>query len=439
MGSDKRIDQFHATCLVVGGVVGAGILYTAGQVYRSAGSETGALVGWCLGGIMALCGGLLTGECASRIPKNGGEYLYLSEGMGRPVGFLSGWSAFLVGYPGSIATLSMFISITLVHVLSINDFTFLGVSSTVLVALLIIGAVTILAHYPIRTGARINVWITVGTLLLLVLICQVAPLQRTVDWEMPRFDGVGRALVPVFWAYTGWNVVAVIAGECKEPHKVVPRAMVFGTLLVLVLYVWFNYALFRAQSPEQLASVPNDLGVIQLSERILAPIGPVLVAVVALVAMTSSLIATALAGPRLTAAMAQRGDFFPALGSCKANTGVPQRAALAQGLIAGVLVLMGNAMQLLEWTTCVMLLFGFLTAIAQIRLRQRDYRSGDGRIFRDPLFPLPALIYGGICLWVLASQAQVQLVASVGCIVSGVPLYLVFRARGQIRTGHNAP
>ncbi len=429
MAADKRIDQFHATFLVVGGVVGAGILYTVGQVYRSGGSESGAFLAWGLGGLMALCGGLLTGECASRIPRNGGEYLYLSEGMGRPVGFLSGWSAFLVGYPGSIATLSMFISITLVHALGLNEFTIGGISSTVVIALLVIGLVTILTLFPIRIGARVNVWVTIGTLLLLALICQVAPLERTIEWKIPEFDGVGRALVPVFWAYTGWNVVAVIAGECKDPHRVVPRAMVTGTLLVLVLYLWFNYALFRAQSPDTLAAVPNDLGTIQLSERVLAPIGPFLVTIVALVAMTSSLIATALAGPRLTSAMAQRGDFFVGLGRCKEESGVPRRAALAQGAIAGTLVLMGNAMQLLEWTTCVMLLFGFLTALAQVRLRRSDYRSNKGRVFRDPLFPISTLIYGGACLWVLWSQTEFQLIASIACIVSGVPLYLVFRAR----------
>jgi len=172
--------------------------------------------------------------------------------------------------------------------------------------------------------------------------------------------------------------------------------------------------------------------------------GSALVQVILVAAVATSMLSTALAGPRITAEMAGRGDFLRWLAARSPRTGVPVRATLVQAAIASGLVLTGTFETLLAWTTCVMLTFGALVAAAQVVLRigaRSDPRRA-GPLFRDPFFPLPALLYGassvGILAAVAGSRDTQQVLWGVLLVLAGLPIYAAARRRRRVDRAQEA-
>jgi len=195
-GGRRGLGMVSATLLLAGNVMGMGIFYTPAGVLEAAGGPGPALLAWTLGGAMALVGGLITAECASRFPSNGGEYVYLGEALGRPVGFLSGCAAFVAGFPGSIATLAAALALTVAPEGAKQG------SSVVAVGF--VAALTAVALLPIRIGAGINGLVTLLGVGLL----------GAVIWRAPAGDGAfagielsgaappaGWSLPPRWWAW----------------------------------------------------------------------------------------------------------------------------------------------------------------------------------------------------------------------------------------------
>jgi basic amino acid/polyamine antiporter, APA family len=424
--SKAGIGVLQATMLVAGNVVGVGILLTPGAVLSNAGSASAALLTWSLGGVMALLGGLATAECAARYPRNGGDYVYISEGIGRPVGFLSGWASTTAGFPGSLATMSAALVLT---VLPGREELAPWLGAGVLVA------TTVIVLGPIRVGATLNAAASVANLVLLlsvIVLAALAPAAAAAPEVEGPLDpaGIGRGLVSVFFAYSGWNVVSYIAAECKEPGRTVPLSMMLGISGVAVLYVLFSHAVVGAAGAQAFSAGPE--AVIAALDRLLGPVGAVLGRGVLVAGIVTTLLSTALAGPRITAEMAKRGDLPKSLGKRWERTGAPTWATLLQGALAAGLVLTGTFEQLLTWTTSVMLLFGALTAAVQVVLRLRDRKdAGIGAHFKDPIFPLAALGYGGMCLWVLVQVARgsdpLQSLSGVLLVLLGLPVFAWMR------------
>lgn len=408
-----------ATLLVIGNVIGMGIFYTPGQVLEATGGTSAALLAWALGGLLAICGGLSTAECASRLPTNGGDYRYLQVAFGRPLGFLSGWASFTAGFPGSLATLAAAFALTVDPS---------GALATPL-GLAAIACVTIIALLPIRVGALVNGAFIVLVAGILLWIIARAPAPPPADGPL-AFGGIGRALLPVFFAYSGWNVVAYVAGECRRPQVTVPVAMLGGAALITVVYVLFNRALFGAAGAAGLQADPNHaLGLIaaQLGEH-----GDGLLRAILAVNIGTTLLSTTLAGPRITAEMANRGDFFAAFATPTGGDGrlthAPLAATLVQATLAAALLLTGTFEQLLTWTTAVMLAFAVLGAAAQIRLRRAAVGTP---AFTDPLYPLPALLTAGLAVWALSSVATgpdaLSSLWGLALVAAGLPLHRLAR------------
>ena len=420
------IGLLQATMLVAGNVVGVGIFLTPGIVLGHTGSAGAALTAWALGGVMALLGGLTTAECAARYPRNGGDYVYLSEGIGRPVGFLSGWASMTAGFPGSLATMAAALVMT---VLPGQEALAPWLGAGVLIA------ITFIVFGPIRVGATLNAVASIANLLLLVAVIALAALVPGATAEVEAVKpvhaaGLGQGLVSVFFAYSGWNVVSYIAAECKDPGRTVPLSMILGITGVAVLYVLFSHAVVGAAGAQAFQAGPE--AVIAALERLLGPTGSVLGRGVLVAGIVTTLLSTGLAGPRITAEMAARGDLPASLGRRWERTGAPIRATLLQGALAAALVLTGTFEQLLTWTTSVMLLFGALTAAAQVVLRLRNRRdAGVEAGFTDPIFPVAAIGYGGMCLWVLGQVARgsepLHSLSGVLLVLLGLPVYAWMR------------
>ncbi|MGO9834188.1 MAG: APC family permease [Polyangiaceae bacterium] len=452
----RGLGVIDASLIVVGCIVGAGIFLVSPDVAREVRSPAAFLFTWLLGGFIALSGALSNGELGGLFPRSGGEYVYLREAYGPVLGFLSGWTSFWIGFPGSIATLAAGFGATLAALLGFG-----GQRTPLLVGVLAVAGVTLVNTLGLYPGKWTQNVLSVTKLAAFALLLALGMLVRRGDSSglTPFFvagdsvGGIARGLVPVLFAYTGWNAATYVAGEMREPTRGVGRALALGTFLCVVLYIAVNVVYLRALPLASLADStdPARATAVRLGGdavgRLLSP----LVAVCVL----SSLQGTVLVGPRIYQAMAIDGLFFAPLGRTHARTGTPVVALVVQGLVAMTLLVVGSLGslgrgfdrvfdQLLTFTMSAIVAFSTLAVAAVIVLRIR--RPDAPRPFRVPGYPLVPALFVVVNAWLLWSELQyadqqvakgegrVGLFASLAIVAAGVPAYFAFR-HGQAKEG----
>jgi APA family basic amino acid/polyamine antiporter len=412
--------------IVVGSILGAGIFLVSGVVAAHTRSPAGFFGVWVVGGLVAVAGALANGELGALFPRGGGEYVYLREAYGPSLGFLSGWTSFWIGFPGAIATLAWGFGQTAASLLGGRH-----ERGGVVIALLSIALLTALNALGIGPGRWTQNVLSSAKVLAFVVLCALAAIlpREGPPHFTPFFGGEERAsslalaLVPVFFAYSGWNAATYVAGEIRDPSRNLGRALVLGTIASVAIYLAANVAYLRALP---LADMRVETEVARAAvERFSAPAARLVVTPLVGVAILSSLQATVLTGPRIYQAMAEDGLFFAALGRVDPRSRVPVVALIVQGVISAALLLSGTFERLLTFTTFAMLLFSTLTVGAVLVLRVR--RPGAPRAFRAPGSPLVPLLFIGANVWVMwsvvATGAREALVG-VAIVVAGLPVYL---------------
>jgi APA family basic amino acid/polyamine antiporter len=423
-----RLGVLDASLIVVGSIVGAGIFLVSHAVAREVSSPAAFLGVWLLGGCIALAGALSNGELGGLYPRSGGEYVYLREAYGPPLGFLSGWTSFWVAFPGSIAALAAGFGATMASML--------GVSGRV--AEVAIGAAAIVALTAVNVaGLRPGKWaqnvLSGAKLLAFAGLLALGALvgHRGSGGLTPFFGqgdsarGVASALIPVFFAYSGWNAATYVTGEMRDPTRSLGRALALGTGLCVALYVAVNAVYLRGLSIADLAATeePARAAAMALGGNTATAMLMPLVALCVL----SSMQASVLVGPRIYRAMAVDGVFFAPLGKAHGSEQVPAIALVAQAVIALVELLSGRFEDLLSFATSAMLAFSTLTVAAVLVLRVR--RPEAARPFRVPGYPVIPLAFiaanGWVLCNVLASGAR-PVLGAVAVVATGIPAYVAF-------------
>ncbi|MGH7269693.1 MAG: APC family permease [Polyangiaceae bacterium] len=428
-----------ASLLVVGSIVGAGIFLVSPFVAQGVRSPAAFIAVWLLGGVIALSGALTNGELGGLFPRSGGEYVYLREAYGPSLGFLSGWTSFWVAFPGSIAALAAGFGATLAPMLHLSS-----TRAPVTMGVLVIAVLTVVNALGLRAGtwtqnglSGIKLAAFAALLGLGLLIRRSGPAGGggLVPFFAPgdRPGSFAGALIPVMFAYSGWNAATYIAGEMREPTKGLGRALAIGTVLSIALYVAINVAYLRAMPLPDLARTtePARASALKLGGASAAGVIGPLVAVCIL----SSLQATILVGPRIYQAMAQDGLFFSAFARNSPRTGVPVTSIFAQGAIAIAELLSGSFDQLLTFAMFAIIGFSTLTVAAVFVLRFR--RQAAPRPFRVPCYPFAPAVFIAASAWMLLSVIERGArEAFVGLVVvaTGIPVYAVFRSRSRTRT-----
>jgi APA family basic amino acid/polyamine antiporter len=393
---------------------------------------------WLVGGVVALAGALSNGELGGLFPRSGGEYVYLREAYGPVVGFLSGWTSFWVVFPGSIAALAKGLGGTLAPMLHMNS-----PSASTGIALVAIFALTAINAIGMHAGKWTQNVLSAIKLTafggLLVLGVLASPPEAKAS--QPFFSGgdrpmeMGEALIPVFFAYSGWNAATYVAGEMRDPRRSLGKALAIGTALCVALYLAINAVYLRAMP---LASLRTAAEPARAAARILggegaaAALSPLVV-----VCILSSLQASILVGPRIYHAMAVDGLFFRPLGQLHATTGVPLVSLLVQSVIAAVELVWASLSpqsfeKLLTFSTSPIVAFSSLTVLAVLVLRVR--RPDLERAFPvpgHPFVPLLFVLVNGWVLWsVLTSKTgRMEALVGLGMVATGVPAYALFRQR----------
>lgn len=365
----RQLGQGAATALVVANMVGTGVFTTSGILLRLLGSPTLVLVTWLLGGLTALLGALCYGALAQRIPESGGEYIFLARTLHPAASFVAGWLTLIVGFAVPLGALAFAFAEYL------GPWLPAGVNPRGIATLLLIGAAAL--HFvSVSLGARVQAAVVLAEVILIVLFASFG-LGRlfpdgfhgaTAPFHLPQ---MGLALVMVSFSYFGWNGAVYIAGEVKNPERSLPRALIYGTAIVTLLYLALN-ALFVYAAPFD--KVAGRIDVAHVAAEAIG--GPALaMAVSGLVALALALCVSALTmtGPQVASKMAADG-LLPKLFA--SSTGRSPRVALVGQLLLGLLVLWTATYEhILTYVGFTLGLTTFATIVGLVRIRIKEGTS----------------------------------------------------------------
>ena len=429
---ERALGTFDASLLVVGCIVGAGIFLVSPAVAGHVRSPAAFLATWVLGGAVALAGALCNGELGGMLPRSGGEYVYLRHAYGPGLGFLSGWTSFWIVFPGSIAAMAAGFGNTVAAMVGWH-----AVRAPATIGIAAIVVLTLVNAGGIHAGKWVQNALSLAKLLAfagLLVVGWFSPFSVAAHSGLTPFfvggdtiAGIAAALIPVFFAYSGWNAATYIAGEMREPERNLGKALVVGTGLCILLYLAVNVSYLHALPIAELkgAADPARLTAERLEGGWAANLLTPLVAMCVL----GSMQANVLTGPRICKAMADDGLFFRFAGSMGARSRSPYVALAAQALIAIAQLVSGSFEQLLTFTTVAIVAFSTLTVASVVLLRRR--MPSTPRAFRTPLYPLVPVFFIVVNLWVLwevvfASPAESAI--GLAIVATGIPAYLLFRA-----------
>jgi APA family basic amino acid/polyamine antiporter len=425
--SPRAIGTLAAFTVVAGSMLGVGIFLSPPIVANNVDSAAALILVWVLGGIIALSGAVACAELGAMLPRSGGDYVFQYEAFGASVAFASGWVVFIGIFCGSVATLSVALCTYQLPTLLGYDpsaiaFVLPGIGSVSTVqalALVFVASITVINSLGTHLSVRAQ---TILTLIPISIFSALALYAITTTSNGPTAAGGGTDVVPetslqgfvvaymaVYFAYAGWINIIYVAGEVKRPERNVPRALIGGTVVVMMVYLLLCTAFIRVLGMEGLRTA-GEAGS-ATAAVVGGDGGRILVAILIAIAVTACLNATVLGGVRVAYAMAQRGALWSRLGMIGERHKVPHLALRLQALIASVLVVTGHFEQLYLMVSLAMVVTGSLTVASLFVLRRT--RPGADRPFRATAYPFFSALY-------LVSSALVIVVMTLRAL-SGEP------------------
>lgn len=409
-------------------MIAVGIFLTPAQMAKSIGAPLPAFLVWLAMGTMAVAGALCYGELASRFPEAGGGYVYLREAYGPRVAFLYGWKCFLVLDPGLTAALAVGISGYVAYMFSVSDW------QQKVIAVGTIAAVAAANVAGLRFGAGLLRWLTVFKVALLSVIIVWAFGGKLGDWSnfvpfaMPRsglpVSAVAGAVLSGFFSFGGWWDLTKMAGEVRDPSRVLPRAIAYGVCAVTAIYIATSAAFFYLVPLERVAS--GETFAAQAGEALFGAFGGKAFAAIVVISVLGSLVAIMMAAPRVYFAMAGDGLFLKSAASVHPRFGTPARAILLQAALAVLLVVIGTFQQIVAYFIFITVVFIGLTVASLFVLRRR----GASVVFRTPGYPLTPILFLALVVGLLALLAfnnPTQALLGAAVVLLGLPAYRLIK------------
>ena len=439
-GLERKLGLFPLTNIVIANMVGAGIFTTSGLLMKDLHHPVVMLGLWVVGGLIALCGALSYGELGAAFPHAGGEYAFLSRLYHPILGFLSGWVSFFVGFSAPIAASAIGFSEYLTRAFPglLHPGIIGGASEAVvmkkLYAILIIAAFTFLHTRGLETGARVQNALTGLKILLIVGLVAAGfavgkgSLGHLVAAAPFRFDfgglkTLGLSLMWIMFAYSGWNASAYVGSEVKNPSRNLPRSLLIGTGVVMLLYIALNLFYIYAIPPAQMEGVISVGGL--AAGNLFGKSAETVLSVLISFALFSSLSAYLILGPRVYYSMARDGIFFKSIAYVDPKCCVPTRSIVLQGAIASVMVLFGTFDQLLTYMGFSLGIFPLLAVLGVFKLR----RTGRSAV-KLPGYPVASAVYiliGATILVLAFLERPVESLVAVATALAGIPVYYFFK------------
>ena len=423
--------------VVAGGIIGVGIFANPSNVARVLQDPVLILLAWSLGGLVALLGGFVWAELASRFPHVGGQYVYLQRAYHPVVGFLYGIALLFIINGGSLAAVSILFA-------SYVDRSFvpLGPAGIRLAAAFALIALTAVNVVGVRAGKWTNnVLMTakVGGMLVLLALAfgrGAAPASHFNPAPVVVFQGASlrllfTALVPILFAYGGWQSCASIAGEIRNPVRNLPRANVLGVVVVVVLYLSLNLAYLWVLTPAQVGASPALAA--DMARAVAGEAGARFVASLIVISSLGFLAVVIMTGPRLYYAMAADGLLFERAGRIHPRYNTPVFALWFQAAVSLALMTTNTYDQLLSYVVFADWLFFGLTAGALIIVRYRQPAPPGGAIAYAPGHPITTLLFvavaAGVVLNSFIAYPTQSLIGSSILVVATAAYFTIHRSR----------
>ena len=447
IGYARRLGLFSGTMSVIGGIIGSGIFLNPAIVAERVGTAPLTLLAWVLGGVVAILGGFIYAELGCRLPKAGGPYAYLRAGIHPMAGFLYAWALLLIMATGAGAAVSYTFATYAV------DFFALAPSFTAPLAVGAIAIFTVINLFGVQLGAWTqNVFVVlklaalallIGAGLLLSPSSGVLPLpcdHCTVAAPMSLAATVlamATAFVPVLFAYGGWQQTNFIAEEIIAPERNLPRALLLGVAVVVLVYLSANAAYLRVLGVAGLAA--STAPAAETLGAVLGPVGRKLIGLGVVISTGGFLNAITLLSPRVYQALARDGLFLESFARLHPRWRTPVVAILFQGVWSVVLLSSGTYGHLLDYVVFADWIFFGSTAAALLLIRAKARKAGAGEpAFRTPGSPVTELLFIGAAVYVVAGSVASNpgnAVRGSLLLLVGVPAYWYWsrRAAGASR------
>jgi len=420
--------------LICGMVIGAGIFKAPSIVAGNTSSGTEFILAWVFGGLVSLCGALVYAELSSRYPETGGEYAFLSRGLGRGVGFVFAWSRMSVIQTGAIAAVAFVFGDYASEMLRLGDKSPAIYAAIAVVALTALNVVGTLESKTLQKGMQYLLFAGLAFIAVAGLVAG-SPGKPATPSPQASF---GLAMIFVLLTYGGWNEAAYLGGEVRDARRNMMRILIGGILTVTVLYILVNLGYLAALGlggMKESKAVAADVMRVVVGEKAV-----VLLSLIVCLASLTTMNAAIFTGARTTYAMGQDFRFFARFGAWREAGSTPANALLLQGAICLLLVAASSVTPdgftaMVAYTSPVFWTFFLLTAVTLFIFRTR---TGERPAFRVPLYPVIPLAFLAACLYMLYSSINyvrfavefgVPVLAGLAIMAAGIPLYFFVRGK----------
>lgn len=436
----KELSLFDSTSIIVGIIIGAGIYQMAPDIAKGAHSWWGVPAIWLVGGVLSLFGALGYAELATAYPLEGGDYVYLSRAYGKWAGFLFGWIQLAIVRPGDIAVMA-FAFATYIRVIG-DPLAGYGIAHTQRIyAAAATVILTVINIVGVKEGKWTqNILTTVKALGLLAIVgvaVMSPPAKAGLTTEAVGSLPISLALIFVLFTYGGWNEMAYVAAEVKNPRRNIVRALVLGSAAVTVLYLLVNGAFLYTLGYAGLAT--SKAVATDCVSTVFPRIGGTIISALVCISALGALNGLIFTGARISYALGAEHRVFGVLGRWSEHRGTPVWALLVQGAIAvGLIIVFGSFVDTILYTAAPVYSFYLATSIAVIVLRLRE--PDTERPYRVTGYPVTTIIFCSVCAFLIYSavsyafrQKPVSVIVLLATVLIGVLLYWLtdIRAKGN--------
>ena len=440
----RQLGLWSAVAVLVGSTIGSGIFRSPAGVTDKLPGPLPLMAVWVAGGLFALCGALTLAELSGELPATGGIYVFIREGWGRLPAFLFGWAELVLIRAASLGAISTTFSEYFLRVLGFDPSVAPYSDWVHYVAAVAIALTATFNYVGVRTSSVVLNLTTLakyGGLLFIILLALAIGLPRTGGHFTPAVPAgsfhvaaFGLALVSVLWAFDGWADLSFVSGEVRDPRRVLPRAIIIGTLAVIAIYLLANVAYLAVMPVEEIRR--SKLVAADVAQRLIGAPGVVFVAVTVMLSTFGTLNATLLTAPRVFFAMADDGLFFRRVASVHPRFGTPYVSILLATGLGIVFVLLRTFEQLADIFVTAIVPF-YALAVASIFVLRR--RAGYSPPFRTPGYPVVPALFIIATLFLLGNAildptSRWGTVAVLGIILLGIPVFYLTVGRTP-RTG----
>jgi len=449
----RQIGLFDSVMLISGDMIGTGIFIGTGVIAEQVPSPGGVLLVWIFGGLLALAGALSCAELSASLPYAGGDYNYIREAYGKLMGFLSGWSSFLVTFSGAIAFLAVILSeymsfffpvLGSKNVLFSAAIPYVSINVTIgtLFSILVVLLISALHCIGVRQGTvtqNILTVIKIGSLVGIILLGifigkgDTAHFSPLFEWDKIAKSSVfASAFIPAIFAYSGWNAVIYIAGEVKNPERNLPKALLMANLIVIVLYLAINIVYIYGVPVTEMKGA-HRISEVATTALFGYPTSAWITALIT-VSILGALNVVTMLGPRIYYAMARDGVFFKGLSRIHPTFGTPTSAIILQAVWSSILIITGEFGRLFTYVSVIITLFSALTVGSVIVLRyKRPDLKRPYKLWGYPIVPILFIAAHFWIVWGSVTEKPFESLMGLVIVCLGIPAYLIWQNRLQRR------